>query len=1620
MPYAIVGTAVSIRLADASPIVVRASVWTDVPPVVVVLIDEMGNALARLQTGNLLINASDRLPDADATPAPLVQVDGQFAVGATRRLIFANRSIRSLQMAGGEAIFDRMVLQLPEAATFTLFFYNVYNPLQVAQLTLIVVPGSPSGLRMANLSSSIAIWRVPVHSSGVLDPYPVVYCADPAGNIVTDPTLLPPLLVAEYFSAVSINETEIELRRLTVEAYVTRNYYTFVGLTIRGIFGKHFTLKFSSPKQAPPIVGFETPVLTLERCVPGQEYGVAGTARCASCPRFAACDGTDMLVADPGHWRANNDTLTFYPCVPRSGCAMGGVCSRGYMGPRCSTCIAGYGKSNKECAVCPEPWQSWLVLTLITLCFVCFGSLLAIRAILAAGNPEVKKNVRLVVMKMTFTHFQVVSALVTLVDADALPLFMSQFFSTSSQTAISLDFVFLSCAWSPDAYALFRLIVLSPIVIYGFILIPTIGRGILKYLAAEKAEAERVQAVQAKIAAAFASKSGGETSQDPTRRRSSAIDLAPMTDEELAAYRNDAFGDISSDESECGDVEVMPIQSRRNKSMVTIRDLDDVNAMPPGRKLSDDSPAVRRESRRSVKPALASEDDEDGPSRWKSRLLSENQRSMLRQLQSHLDADTTETSALERTPMAMKIDDHETEEPAEDMVDDGGAFASEVDPHSIHEGPKGSVANISPKRRSRIALVEDGTAAAMERSPLQNPLARQKTRERLVSLLNPLTVPKDDLGHVSEPQTEEEGGDEEMPSLSPAGRQKVQNPLAGPSIRRHGARQMSLAFDAAPPPSTGTRRAQPAANPEITKGRHKSMARLAFGEAEPMTATPSDEYDIDYTQDGAQWVEESLEAPEQPQDRLHSRGGQATAAPDVSKRLAPAHSFVGSPHEAGDEGLGLEEPSETRETLNSRGGVAAAPPRRVGRLRQSVAVVCEAGDDAEGGSEKATDGSTRKRSLVSFSSSDTASKDSAASSPVRLGSILGRSKLGGGPSLKGLIQKAMFGEEVKSVGSDTASATGDAPAGDVKPAKRTKSAVWKTLASRPSIAPAAPPKVAYHPTFGFEVVTKETPMTLRAQIVHSLTVPLIITVFLFYPAIIRTCVSMLLCEDIVDTNFVRTVLSAQRTVDCTKPHYWLYRSAAVILLVLYGVGAPLLSVVAVLMSHRTVMEGDAISARRAFYFTTSGFRPGVWFWESVTLARKGIIFFLAFSASGGDGQRQYFVAFVTSVFFALNQIVRPFEIPVLMAVESVSLLSIMITANLFMMLSQFPYAQFPEVFGAILIVAFTVNMLALFVFFLTYLKPLYDYAIETPFFVRLFAKSEAETLEETAALRRKINMTQFKCEMAHKRWHKMNENMKVAVEQLLQVQKRLSRVEDEVVDSKRRNTKRLKATGNVGIAQLINQLAVPASESKTEALQAAMEKANESIGSYDSAVAFIITHIEQASTSTDEAYFEKLDGLLLDLFEVEEKLLVQQYELQRLMRSEVGVANAQAAASEAPLAAAEPAGLQLSFEPAAMRSPGPQPQMPPALFSPKLRTSITDVPMSPDVECIDGMRPMLLSPTREMMAPGGGEVEQHNGGDDDDHVPIAAFGHRESVLVDVFELDYDHDVAREEYDGVMP
>jgi len=145
-----------------------------------------------------------------------------------------------------------------------------------------------------------------------------------------------------------------------------------------------------------PFVWSSMEQLIIYTCVKGS-YGMNGES-CINCETDelgANCPGgentVDLVTAKQGYYRFNisntsdasigchpvrraerSECPVFVACEPKVSCLGANICSKGYIGSRCSSCDSGYYRVNGACRVCPT--QTWALITLflVLICLLCY------------------------------------------------------------------------------------------------------------------------------------------------------------------------------------------------------------------------------------------------------------------------------------------------------------------------------------------------------------------------------------------------------------------------------------------------------------------------------------------------------------------------------------------------------------------------------------------------------------------------------------------------------------------------------------------------------------------------------------------------------------------------------------------------------------------------------------------------------------------------------------------------------------------------------------------------------------------------------------------------------------------------------------------------------------------------------------------------------------------------------------------------------------------------------------------------------------------------------------------------------------------------------------------------
>ena len=447
---------------------VVADVATRVPPFVAHLVDGNRNYVGRLQPPSLVATAVSR---------PL---------SPSGALTYANSSVALALLQNGTADYTAVVLSLPLIGSYVMTVSVVQAPQMQGTVTVIVIAGPPAQVVLGNATSVLATWAVPVTSAGPLLPAPVAHVADVAGNIITDASVLPPVLIVSYPVATKDARGVITYPVHQVTGALTSaGRYEFAPYVVRDAFAVPYTMTFASPWQRPVIRSYTTPALQHERCVPVIEYAVPYTFTCAMCPTNGVCDGTSVVQPARGFWHGGNRSFTFYSCGPGTfACNADGTCAAGYTGPRCAACARGYAWAWNECQACTTPFAlSWWLLVLVLLCMVTLASLLAVYAVVSAcrsglGGPAL---FGIAVVRMLITHLQVVAFLGWLIEQDLVPPFVRQFFEVLWYTVDVFRFHVFGCLFGSDVYVRFHFALAFPFILFAILAAVLLIRGLVYY-----------------------------------------------------------------------------------------------------------------------------------------------------------------------------------------------------------------------------------------------------------------------------------------------------------------------------------------------------------------------------------------------------------------------------------------------------------------------------------------------------------------------------------------------------------------------------------------------------------------------------------------------------------------------------------------------------------------------------------------------------------------------------------------------------------------------------------------------------------------------------------------------------------------------------------------------------------------------------------------------------------------------------------------------------------------------------------------------------------------------------------------------------------------------------------
>jgi hypothetical protein len=451
-PFAVVGVAHGLAVASPADFTtIRSASIVRLPTVVLRIVDAEGNALFEFDGAERPI-----------TVQLLQRAEGGYPAA------WANDTELEGTMTRGELQLDRLFLQRPSAGSLELLFTEHVTS-WTATVLLDVLVGLPAQLVLDTTNSTEAVktWTFGIGDGSKLNPAPVLFVTDAAGNRITNRADLPHEVLLTYSSVDTQSTTSLAQREVT--ARESNGRYVFDNVIARGLHKQSNQLRFSAV-DAPHIATLVVFQIPTEPCAQA-EYAVPDTTNCVICPDHGICDGTSEVAVENNYWRPSRSSFSFMSCAPpysADSCDMG-TCKPGYEGPRCSVCAEGRGKTGLECLDCPSATLSYFLLFLITVFLLIVLFFFVIKSIRAGSEalPGQKRDILPIVFRMLLNHFQV-SAVVGLSNV-SIPNAMADFFR-GQQTVSSFNpnLSFVACVLAPTYDQQFILIAVLP---YGVILL---------------------------------------------------------------------------------------------------------------------------------------------------------------------------------------------------------------------------------------------------------------------------------------------------------------------------------------------------------------------------------------------------------------------------------------------------------------------------------------------------------------------------------------------------------------------------------------------------------------------------------------------------------------------------------------------------------------------------------------------------------------------------------------------------------------------------------------------------------------------------------------------------------------------------------------------------------------------------------------------------------------------------------------------------------------------------------------------------------------------------------------------------------------------------------------------
>eukprot|EP00658_Telonema_sp_P-2_P041170 TRINITY_DN2943_c0_g2_i1.p1 TRINITY_DN2943_c0_g2~~TRINITY_DN2943_c0_g2_i1.p1 ORF type:complete len:2476 (-),score=345.30 TRINITY_DN2943_c0_g2_i1:420-7847(-) len=1135
----------------------------------------------------------------------------------------------------------------------------------------------------------------------------------------------------------------------TINAYAIRgsqNSYIFTDARARTYFseiGVSLTVSpFGTNASSSGIDSMVLQNVPVERCFT-DEYAIINTFSCAACPTHAICDGGFTVSVANGYWRASDASLSIYPC-PLGSCSEESECEVGYTGPKCSVCDEGYGISGEACRKCIGTTADIVLSLLYCIALFALVTVLTISSLRPTLTEPNRIRSRLtIVLKTLISHGQLVALILAVYPNTTLPIASSLLRGGAGASSLSPNLSFMSCAFFPTAYERYMffgtygpvgyigLVAIVAILASPFILVPRpmedkderikrrLDKGIAKRRAQRPQRTIRMDSPNSdqhdKLV--FSGIGGGMSQMDGELIFSRSIDDAMLTRQEVYIHIDSPSASDPEDDDAIDEVEAALEVSmakggslRKNKSNGNSPNLipqdqfasfmGSLGATPRSPKIEAVSmvrstrgdvgtprmqPAQFELSHMEIKPF--------GQSFTNNKSFNGTQSTgvVSRRVSGFEDRSSGQHQRHPQpTPQRIR---------AEQRLSKLLQFESEIPPGAspTQHDSMSSSHPLSPYRNGG----SEGAAASSQ------PLALVSRRRSSSRTRNSSILHDDGNGTHHHHQQLHTGGSGVMGDGSSSRRsERISIGLSMADSR------WDINNPAATTPLSFMEGSTVVARVGGSGGGRDNNSNSFFNSFNPAMLAQNSSYG------NAASIREIEMVPT-------SSGPFLQTQVSGSGSMHPSE-FTSSNHTEREGSAGAGIGSGNQQQTWTPSFTPLGLPGGQQHLRRSDIPsinVTSLEDTIENPSAKVPKSANNNNNLNSlFDETSIGEHNMSGWRPMdnyALGASSTTPSHGrGSVSKRGMDYALNSFAKIPLNNHDS-----DDNNQNNRSVHREENEVENT-AARPRSNRMALWRRCCRTLPPWMPLRRITPLA----IVQCVVVSTVVVLFYFYPSTIATSAALLPCESIhssplTGTPSTNSYLSSDMAIDCDTEEHSVYTQRAVVSIIAYGLGTPLVMTLGVFVVARAFFGGDMDKARQVFFFTTAGFREDRWFWEAVVMLRKAAVV-LAVTIPTDPYTRTVIVTWLIIFFLALNIIARPYDSAALGAVENASLAVLLVSFSVLFLHPQMEDDNRVLLFGGSVVLIVNVLFLVLAVGVMIYIITLVVKAYQTQYTSRLERRLE--------------------------------------------------------------------------------------------------------------------------------------------------------------------------------------------------------------------------------------------------------------------------------------------------------